>query len=134
MPYFPWRAEYQVNIEIIDNQHKQLVELLNKLYEAMREGKGREITAQVLNELVEYTKLHFATEEKLLQEQAFPGFLAHLSEHTRLTSKVIEYQQAYIAGGSISVQLSMFLKDWLITHIKGMDMKYSPYLLSRGVK
>jgi hemerythrin len=100
----------------------------------MREGKGKEMTGRVLNELVEYTKMHFAAEEKIMQEQAYPGFLAHLSEHTRLTSKVIEYQQEFIKGGAISVQLSMFLKDWLINHIQGVDKKYSPYLIARGIK
>jgi hemerythrin len=134
MAYFPWRAEYQVNIALIDTQHKQLVELLNQLYDAMRAGKGKDATGRVLNELVEYTKLHFATEERLMEEHAYPGFLAHLAKHTHLTSKVIEYQQAYIKGGSISVELSMFLKDWLISHIQGVDMKYSPYLIAKGVK
>jgi hemerythrin len=134
MQYFPWKDEYQVNIAEIDAQHRRLVELLNELYDAMRAGKGKEITGRVLGELIDYTKKHFAAEEKLLQDNAYPAFLAHLSEHTRLTSKVLEFQKEFNTGGTISVQLSMFLKEWLINHIQGVDKKYSPYLISRGIR
>lgn len=134
MAYFPWRDEYSVNIGAIDTQHKQLVALLNKLYDAMRDGKGKGLSGNVLNELVEYTKFHFATEEKLMQEHSFPGFLAHLSEHTRLTKKVIEFQQQFNSGSLVSVQLGSFLRDWLINHIMTVDKNYSAFLNGKGVK
>jgi hemerythrin len=134
MAYFAWKPEYSVKIAAIDTQHKKLVDMINTLYDAMKAGKSKEVIDPLLNALVDYTKTHFTDEEKLMQVNGYPGLVAHLGEHTRLMKQVLEYQQQWRAGKLIAIDLSQFLKDWLTNHIAGVDMKYSPYLVSKGVK
>ena len=62
----PWKSEYETGITEVDNQHKQLVDILNKLYEAMAVGKGKDVLESIFNELTSYTLTHFSTEEKYM--------------------------------------------------------------------
>jgi hemerythrin len=134
MAYFDWKAEYSVNVAMIDKQHKRLVELLNQLYDAMRDGKGNEVVGKVLDELVDYTKKHLGDEERLLQSNGYPAFVGHKAEHVRITAQVLEYQKQYKDGNvGISVKLGNFIKDWLIVHIQTVDKKYSSFLNGKGI-
>ena len=133
--FMPWQDSWLVGIQAIDVQHKHLVTLVNQLHDAMKKGQGRQATGAVLNSLVEYTKAHFSTEERLLQLNGYPEFLAHKMEHERLTTKVVNYQKSWDAGEiALSVELLSFLSDWLRSHILGVDKKYVPHLQSKGVK
>lgn len=134
MAFFDWKDEYSVNINKIDTQHRQLVKLLNDLYTAMKEGKGKTVTGGILDSLIAYTRQHFKDEEVLMQTHTYPGFLAHLREHTNLTTQVLKYKKEFDEGTGISVELSSFLKDWLIKHIQGTDKMYAPFLNAKGVK
>jgi len=62
-----------VNIQSIDEQHKKLVALVNNLNDAMSSGKGQLIMGKILDDLVAYTKTHFATEERLMTTHTYPG-------------------------------------------------------------
>lgn len=135
MALITWEEKFSVGIVSIDDQHKKLVELVNKLHEAMGQGRGDKILKEVLAELIEYTKTHFSYEEKLMANNGYPEFMAHKSEHDQLTRKVLEFQAAAQTGQmALSVSLSSFLKTWLLSHIAGYDKKYSLFLVSKGVK
>ncbi|QQS35452.1 MAG: bacteriohemerythrin [Ignavibacteriales bacterium] len=134
MALITWSEKYSVNIQSIDTQHKKLAELVNQLHSALAEGKAKEVLSKILSELVSYTKTHFAYEEKLLQQEKFPGYLAHKMEHDSLTQKVLSFQKEFQAGKSaFSVELMNFLKDWLINHIVGSDKKYTQHLKSKNI-
>ena len=131
---FPWSDKYQVGIGFVDTQHKQLVDIINRLHEAMATGKGKDWVGKTLEELIRYTKAHFAAEEKVLQSHSYPDFPAHHAEHERLTSVVIEFQQKLAKNEiGLSVGVMGFLKGWLGNHILGVDKKYAPFLKSQGV-
>lgn len=134
MPAIVWNDTYSVRIKQLDQQHQQLVKLVNELDEAMRSGKGKDVLAKTLSTLIDYTKTHFVTEERLLQTFGYPEFMAHKVEHDRLTEKVLQLQQQ-IAKSQIglTIPIMTFLCDWLRTHILGSDMKYGSFLNGKGV-
>jgi len=130
----PWKEEYAVGIKQIDEQHKRLVRLLNDLHQAMAEGKGRGVMAGILAQLIDYTKGHFATEERLMQGYSFSGYAGHKSEHDQLTKTVLNFQQDLNSGKAVmSIEVLDFLKNWLRNHILGTDQKYGPFLKSKGL-
>jgi hemerythrin len=134
MSLIVWSKDLSVNIHSIDEQHKKLVALVNNLYDAMSSGKGQQIMGTILDELVAYSKTHFATEERLMMTHTYPGYLIHKKEHDNLTQQVVGLHQDFKAGKPvITVALMSFLKDWLSKHIKGTDQKYSPFLINKGV-
>jgi len=134
LPLIEWSQKLSVSIEEIDKQHKQLVNLINLLNESMKVGKGRDVLGKVLSELADYTVYHFQTEEKLLLENTYPSFIAHKREHDNLTKQVVEIKKKFDSGEAVlTVELMIFLKDWLNNHIMLSDKKYSEFLNSKGV-
>jgi hemerythrin len=135
MALFEWNDEYSVKIPSIDAQHRKIVELINKLHEAMQARHGKEVLGSIFDELVKYTKTHFANEERRFAVHGYTQAAAHHKEHTALTTKALALQ-ADFNGGKVflSADVLEFLKDWLIHHIGGSDHAYAPFLISKGVK
>lgn len=132
---FPWSQKFQVGIGFVDAQHKQLVDIINRLHEAMASGRGKEVLGKTLEELIRYTKAHFAAEEKVLESSGYPEFPQHHAEHERLTLAVLEFHRKLISNElGLSINVMAFLKDWLGQHILNVDMQYAPYLKAKGVK
>jgi hemerythrin len=134
MALITWNQTFSVKVKQFDDQHIKLVDMINELYDAMKAGKGNETVGRILRELVSYTVTHFADEEQLLSRHDFFDLEAHKSEHDQLSRQVMDLQQKFEAGQAIlTLNVMMFLKDWLMKHIQGDDKKYGDYLNDRGV-
>jgi hemerythrin-like metal-binding protein len=135
MAFFQWDDKYSVKIQEIDEQHRKLFAYINEMYEAMKVGKGREVLGAVLAGLLNYTKEHFAAEEKLMHSNGYPAYHSHKSQHDAFTRKIMEFEEQLRAKDfALSIEVSRFLKEWLQNHILRTDMRYVPYLNSKDVK
>ncbi len=124
-----WDEKYCVGIDEFDEQHKKLISLINELAEAMRVGKGREVLAGILDELIDYADTHFKAEEDRFMQCKYPGRLAHALEHENLKMQVMKFRQSFDNGSeAISVPVIYFLKSWLTEHIMESDKQYAPFL------
>ena len=131
---FEWNQHYSVGIKSIDAQHQSLFAIASELYTAMSAGQGKAAVSRILDRLVKYTQMHFAHEERLMRQFAFPKVEEHVAEHAELTRKVLEFQEDFRSGRvNITVQLLTFLKNWLGEHIRGSDMLYAPYFKGQAV-
>jgi hemerythrin len=129
-----WRDEYSVGIKKIDDDHKKLISLLNQFSIAYDYAMSESFERKALDELVSYTKYHFACEEKLLQEHDYPDFAAHKAQHQVMIAQVEKFVLLYNEKGHDALdEISQFLTDWLINHINGTDKQYSHHLNSRGI-
>ncbi len=125
MALMNWDEKYSVGITKIDEQHKKLINLINKLYDAMREGKGKEVLLSILDETLEYTKYHFVTEEGLFKQYSYSQIEDHIKEHRDMKGKVEQlYLDVQTGKTSISIEVFNFLKFWLNNHILNTDCKY----------
>ncbi len=135
MDFFIWKDEMSVNVEEIDQQHKKLVSMINELHKAMKEGKSKVVLGDIIKGLLDYTKVHFGTEEKYFDKFGYPESEAHIKEHNDFVKKVQEFQKQFEEGKSLlSIEILNFLKDWLYHHIMGTDKKYSKFFNDRGLK
>jgi hemerythrin len=135
MALLDWKNEYSVDIQSIDKQHKKLFDMINQLHDAMKSGVGAKFVPVILNSLVSYTRDHFADEEKLMRQAAYPAYTTHKAEHDKLTSEVVKLVQDMEAGRcTMSMQLLEFLRDWLQKHILSTDKQYSSQLQAAGVR
>ncbi|MFP4448322.1 MAG: bacteriohemerythrin [Bacteroidales bacterium] len=129
MSFIQWTDSMATDIDEIDTQHMQLVSLTNDLYEAMSKGQGKEKLNEIFNELFDYAKNHFFTEEKLMLVYAFPGYEEHKKEHQNFVEEIKKYKGKFEGGESkTSVEVAKFLKEWLVNHILKTDQQYTPYL------
>lgn len=134
MPLITWSDKYSVNVKSIDVQHQKLVNIINNLHDALSSGKAKETLAKTLNELIDYTKKHFAYEETLLKSNGYMAFITHKSTHDNFVKKISQMHFDYNSGKTnMSIELMNFLKDWLVNHINKTDKEYSQHLKSKGV-
>lgn len=134
MALMEWNNNFSVNIKEIDDQHKKLFTMVNELHDAMKAGKGSDVTGKVLVGLVQYVASHFALEEKFMKEHSYPDYPKHKSEHDALTKQALDLQNQFKAGKPVlTVELLKFLREWLTNHILVTDKKYAPYLNSKGI-
>jgi hemerythrin len=135
MALIQWNDNLSVGVAEIDGQHQKLVRLINDLNDAMRAGKGKEITGKIINELTNYTLSHFATEEKFFVQFAYPDTDAHKSEHAMFVQKVSAFKKDFEQSRiGVTIPIMDFLSDWLKNHIMGVDKKYEPFLKAQGLK
>lgn len=134
MPIIQWNDNLSVGIDTMDEQHKKLVNLINLLFDAIEEGKGRQVLDGVLSELMSYTRDHFSAEEQLMQDYNFPGLADHKEMHRKLLDDVSDFCIFNRFNGGdpeIPVNLCKFLQGWLKTHTSSADKLYSEYITSQ---
>jgi len=129
MSLFQWSETYSVGHPAIDGQHKRLFQLAEQLHAAMAAGHGKQGLSDTLNNLIAYTKRHFADEERLMQAHHYPAYPQHRALHEALTQKVIEFQKSFESGrATVTMDLLHFLRDWLTHHIGAVDKRVGDYL------
>ncbi len=133
--FITWSDELSVGIEEIDEQHKVLVNLINRMHDAIAQHHGSDTVKEILVELADYTKIHFAVEESLMRILDFPGYEEHKDIHDELLAHVVMLHEKVVSGKTaISFELMYFLKSWLTKHILEEDTQYSAFFLASGVK
>jgi len=129
-----WKKEYSVNIPEIDEQHKQLIQMINDLLQAVIRKSGQITVNEVLKRLIDYTRTHFEGEEMLMRNSGFPGYEAHKARHAQFISEVEALERrAKISQSSeqlVGMEMLFKLKDWLVDHIVCMDRGYAHHLQS----
>lgn len=135
MGFLDWNDSYSLGIAEIDMQHKKLVFLIVKLYEAMSQAKANDVVGTILNELVMYTKTHFSTEEKYFAKFAYVDKANHELEHKKFVAKINDFKEKFDSGKvGVSIQLMNFLKDWLVHHIMKTDRQYVACFQQNGLR
>ena len=128
-----WREEYSVNIQRIDNHHRRLFEMSNRLIEAVRLGKGQTEMGEALDFLMGYAMYHFSEEEALLERYGYPEGAGHAARHRRLMAQVRELEERLSAATITADEVLTFLQDWIVNHILMEDRRYAPFINSKGV-
>ncbi len=124
MAHIVWTRELDTNIEVIDKQHRRIVDYINALDDAIA-GGDRARVRQVLDQLVDYTLSHFAFEESLMEDAGYRFLNAHRRVHEVFTKRVADYQQRFADGEDIAPELQKTLQTWLINHIQNDDNDYA---------
>jgi hemerythrin len=119
-----------VGIKLIDDQHKGLLDLVNDLFNHVSadEATERAYFQKVIQTAVNYVKVHFATEEKIMLATRFPGYAEHKKAHDTFVLTVVDNIRDFEAGKKFTLAgFTRFLKDWVLTHIAIMDKQYFTY-------
>jgi hemerythrin-like metal-binding protein len=130
-----WNQEMGVGVQELDEDHKELVTLLNEVEDATATGQRRDSINEIVDRLMESVKTHFAREEAFLVEFGYPGAAAHQCEHDLMLRTGLELQARFRSDSSpmISLESVSSLRSWLDNHIQGADRQYGPHLNTHGV-
>ena len=135
MALIVWDSRLETGHGKIDEQHKSLVEIFNRLHGAMKQGKGKQEVEGILVFLKDYTVTHFAMEEQLMAEHSYSGAEKHKQIHADLvhqvTDLVVKFQQG---TATLTLPVMNFLEDWLVQHIQGEDYRFALDLRGKGIR
>ncbi len=124
-----------VDVALIDEQHKKLIEIINTLNSAIEENAATPVLDQVFDELTEYTRKHFSTEEELLVRAEYPQTVVHKEEHDGFIYQLIAFRNDFENGSEVvSTKIVEFLYGWLVKHILGSDKAYCASLHEKGIR
>ncbi|MEI7961390.1 MAG: bacteriohemerythrin [archaeon] len=134
MVFLKWSKELSVHMKEIDDQHKILIGLINSAYSIDKKSKDyKKKLGVVLNELVEFSRVHFSTEETYFQKFNYPFANEHIIAHEKLIIKVLQFKDRFDSKDEdILDDLTFFLTDWLKNHLMKHDFKYSKYFKEHG--
>ena len=126
-----WSEKYAVGIDLIDNQHRQLVNLTNELYQAclVRDEALGSVFKEAMGRMVEYVRFHFTAELELLHRIKFPDYPEHKKQHDELVRKILDAAGEYSEGKKfVPNNFVRILKDWVFGHIAIYDQNYAAYV------
>ena len=124
-----WHENYNIGIAIIDEQHRKLCDMITELEKSM-EGSDRYVAmGMVIKDLVDYARVHFKDEERLMMKIGYPGIENQKNQHKKLIGQIVKILQDIKCGREIECkELYIFLKKWLVDHILQEDKKFSVFM------
>lgn len=125
-----WQDSYSVGVDIIDEQHKGLIEATNELYEnCLRGGEAAEVHfMKAIQGAVAYIKTHFTTEEAVIERLKYPEFEEHKQEHKDFVAEVLKQVKAFDEKRQFTpLEFAQFLRNWILNHIAKSDKRYAAY-------
>ncbi|MBI9071388.1 MAG: hemerythrin family protein [Melioribacteraceae bacterium] len=124
MDYIKWDDSYSVGINLIDNQHKKLIRILNKVIEHSEMDVRSKVVAEVLTEMTSYASYHFESEEKYLVKLGKEELDLHRKEHQFFLKETAEFCfETMNNKQTLPKEVKVFLRRWLLNHILKSDMK-----------
>lgn len=127
-----WSDKLLTGIEEIDEQHKALFEVINRLDLAVSSEDKWSAVHFALVELDNYVRVHFAVEEALMRLHDYPDLAAHIAAHRGFASQLMEIKEHSIRR-DVSDEMTQLLHNWLVGHIHIVDKAYVPHLRTAPV-
>ena len=127
-----WSKSLMCGIKLIDDQHKGLVDLVNDMFCHVTgdDEQERKYLSKVIEEAVNYIKVHFVTEEKIMDATKYQGYAEHKAEHKKFILTVLEHVDKFKTGKRVPLMsFSKFLKDWVLSHIAVVDKQYFDHFI-----
>jgi hemerythrin len=129
MALISWKDSFRLGLPEIDRQHQHLVEIIERLNDAMEQSAPKTVLQSALSDLVTYTRLHFHTEEELMRRHSYPDRLDHCVEHDLLLQKVEALEEDLrFERATIDPRTMTFLRNWISQHILEADVEYAAFM------
>ncbi|MBS1210883.1 MAG: bacteriohemerythrin [Proteobacteria bacterium] len=133
MDLLKWTDDLSVGNPLIDEDHRNIFDLLERLHQDMSSGQINQETQSIVDALRDYAEAHFSREEEFMRKIAYPHYAVHKAEHDRFVSEVCALQSR-VARGARTAQLDIdqFLAGWLREHVLVRDMALASAIRGEG--
>lgn len=130
--YLQWKDSYEVGVEEIDYDHKQLVGLINQVVTSSHKNLKENIVPKTLDELIDYTKYHLSREEALMEEYGYPEMEWHAEQHVKFFNKINRFYSKYAEKRNMNnKEVFYFLRGWLLKHISSSDKDLGVFISAK---
>ena len=128
MPIMTWDASLDVGVESMNKEHQEILDKMNEIFDAAQSGTTGAPINRLVGELGQITTGHFADEEAFMESIGFANLAQHKLQHQALLEKFTKHAEAIEAAGGVArAEFFHFLRFWLASHIKGIDIKYGEH-------
>ncbi|MGA7710937.1 MAG: bacteriohemerythrin [Rhizomicrobium sp.] len=136
MAFMKWTSDMSVGVALLDSEHKQLIRIINQLYEGMSTGSAKSVLKKAFDAMVAYTGEHFGHEEQFFEQTQYPLAAEHKAQHEELRQLLVKFrgESDRKDNALLALELLCALKEWLEQHIMRDDKKYSGYLNGKGIR
>ncbi len=122
-----------VGIDEVDAQHRTLLDLVSDTEAAVEAGVARKEAARYLQRLCDYVVEHFATEESLMDPDAYPEYDRHMAEHMECTNLALDFLQSMNEGKDVDMPAFLeFASKWIEDHILGTDQTLGRFVAGKS--
>ena len=119
-----WEKRYSVGVEAVDHEHRELVDLINRLYEEARSKGSKVAILGFFGDLFKSISAHFALEERIMRERGYDQLLQHKDDHERLLDEIRDIMEDYEVTDLLDEQLlSQRLDAWFSRHFETHDAR-----------
>ena len=133
MNYIELTSEEIVNVVIIDNQHAAIAEIVNNIH-SQHAFQNEQKVSELLKNLIDELEIHFDTEETMMKENKFPGYITHKLEHDRFYNQILRIFNSYKNDSSVLDDDKIDrIKNWFFNHIEINDKKCGMFFNSVGI-
>ncbi len=135
MTEIAWTSDLAVGVDLIDAQHKELIDKMNELDRAVRFSRGVPKIIKTLDFLIEYADFHFGTEEKNMVEMGYPQVEYHKGQHAEFVTTIKDLEMDFEEEGAtqaLAESINTFMFNWLVKHIKTVDVQFGKFVTEKG--
>jgi hemerythrin len=126
MDLIRWKKEYSIGVKKLDNQHKKILKIVNDNMERQFSTQNEREMEEILEDLQNYIKEHFKTEEEYMLKHHYSGYEEQRKEHNQFVDRLFEAQKEYLKYGRVtSINIFNFVWDWFSHHILILDKMLS---------
>ena len=124
MALLEWKDEYSTGIDDVDQEHKDLIDVINRLHDLLLADDARLTVPAFFDRLLAGVAAHFALEERIMDESGYPDREAHREAHERLLDEIRDLVEAFAHADEVdSVDLAMRLEPWFSHHFATHDLR-----------
>jgi hemerythrin len=133
MTHLAWKDEFSVGVAVMDDDHRALLEIIGRLYQALSSGAERQAPLKICDELIAHTLVHFEHEERWFDNLQYPRSVHHRRMHEKLKQRIVDFRTQLCAEPPPALEQFELFTDWLAHHISGEDRSYGAWLNSQGI-
>jgi len=124
MSYLQWKAEYSVGIESMDVEHREMIELINRVYAELEGCRDANAIEDFLGEVHGAIASHFALEERIMRESGYEEYVAHKNDHEALLDQILNMMDASFEDAQTGFTLlEENLSSWFGNHFASFDAR-----------
>jgi hemerythrin len=129
-----WSERMSVGVALIDDQHRELIERINRLLAAAADRQAHGELPKLLGFLQDYVGTHFGAEEALMAKHHYPDTAAHKAEHVAFVADFVKLRGDLESQGPTAmlvIETQRRVVDWLLNHIGKVDRKLGGFLADK---
>ena len=133
MSLITWKPEFAVGVDSVDFEHRQMIDLINEIYDEMKTRKDADSIEQFMGDVHFAISAHFALEERLMRESDYVEYEAHKEDHEELLDQIRELMDQFVSDPDKGFDLLQEnLSDWFEHHFATFDARLHGQLEVRG--